>query len=175
MPSPGHPKTVWPAFSLNSFATLRRARLPTKTCRNGAAWTTVTKLENFSGERRSWAGYKHCQKRPVFPMHRSYAYRPNCCRISVWSAKSCWPIRKASIYTATASRMKLPKNCRRFPPIWPACTSAAAGHSQLGFWPLHVGCERFVLAIAGQPAFNRPQLVELVVHLHRRFAVQQSD
>ena len=51
----------------------------------------------------------------------------------------------------------------------------AAGYSQLGFWPLHIGSERFVLAIAGQPAFNRPQLVELVVHLHRRFAVQQSD
>ena len=51
----------------------------------------------------------------------------------------------------------------------------AAGHSQLGFWPLHVGCERFVLAIAGQPAFNRPQLVELVVQLHRRFAAQKSD
>ncbi len=51
----------------------------------------------------------------------------------------------------------------------------AAGHSQLGFWPLHIGSERFVLAIAGQPAFNRPQLVELVVQLHRRFAAQQSD
>ena len=51
----------------------------------------------------------------------------------------------------------------------------AAGYSQLGFWPLHIGSERFVLAIAGQPAFNRPQLVELVVQLHRRFAAQKSD
>lgn len=51
----------------------------------------------------------------------------------------------------------------------------AAGYSQLGFWPLHVGNERFVLAIAGQPAFNRPQLVELVVHLYRRFAAQKPD
>lgn len=51
----------------------------------------------------------------------------------------------------------------------------AAGFSQLGFWPIHVGGERFVLAIAGQPAFNRPQLVELVVHLYRRFAAQKPD
>lgn len=46
----------------------------------------------------------------------------------------------------------------------------AAGHSQIGFWPLHIGSERFVLVIAGQPAFNRPQLVDLVVFLHQRFA-----
>lgn len=45
----------------------------------------------------------------------------------------------------------------------------AAGHSQIGFWPLHVGEERLVLAIAGTPALNQPQLVDFVMLLHRRY------
>lgn len=45
----------------------------------------------------------------------------------------------------------------------------AAGHSQLGFWPLFIGPERFVLVISGSPAFNQPQLVELIYVLHNRF------
>ena len=45
----------------------------------------------------------------------------------------------------------------------------AAGHAQLGFWPVFVGPERFVLVIAGAPAFNQPQLVELAFVLHQRF------
>lgn len=45
----------------------------------------------------------------------------------------------------------------------------AAGHSQLGFWPMFVGPERFVLVISGAPAFNQPQLVELIFVLHNRF------
>lgn len=47
--------------------------------------------------------------------------------------------------------------------------SDAAGHSQLGFWPLFVGSERFVLVIAGSPAFNQPQFVELAFVLYNRF------
>lgn len=46
----------------------------------------------------------------------------------------------------------------------------AAGHSQLGFWPLFIGPERFVLALSGAPAFNCPQLVELIFVLYSRFA-----
>lgn len=49
----------------------------------------------------------------------------------------------------------------------------AAGQSQLGFWPLHAGHERFVLVVAGMPTFNRPQLVDLVWLLHQRYAAQQ--
>lgn len=45
----------------------------------------------------------------------------------------------------------------------------AAGHSQIGFWPLHIGDERLVLAIAGTPALNQPQLVDFVMLLHRRY------
>ena len=48
----------------------------------------------------------------------------------------------------------------------------AAGHSQLGFWPLFVGSERFVLVISGAPTFNQPQLVELAFVLHKRFGIQ---
>lgn len=46
----------------------------------------------------------------------------------------------------------------------------AAGHAQLGFWPVFVGTERFVLVIAGAPAFNQPQLVEFAFVLHKRFS-----
>ena len=52
--------------------------------------------------------------------------------------------------------------------------SDAAGQSQLGFWPLYAGKERFVLVVAGIPAFNRPQLIDLVWMLHRRYALQQQ-
>lgn len=45
----------------------------------------------------------------------------------------------------------------------------AAGYAQLGFWPIFVGQERFVLVISGAPAFNQPQLVELAFVLHQRF------
>jgi hypothetical protein len=51
----------------------------------------------------------------------------------------------------------------------------AAGQSQLGFWPLYAGKERFVLVVAGMPAFNRPQLVDLVWVLHQRYAGGQSS
>ncbi len=45
----------------------------------------------------------------------------------------------------------------------------AAGHSQIGFWPLYIGEQRFVLVIQGVPLFNRPQLVELVWALFQRY------
>lgn len=51
----------------------------------------------------------------------------------------------------------------------------AAGHSQLGFWPMFIGQERFVLVIAGAPAFNQAQLVELVFVLHARFGMQANE
>ncbi len=50
----------------------------------------------------------------------------------------------------------------------------AAGHSQLGFWPLYIADQRFVLTIQGVPFFNRPQLVELIWALYQRYAVPAS-
>jgi hypothetical protein len=51
----------------------------------------------------------------------------------------------------------------------------AAGQSQLGFWPLFAGKQRFVLVVAGTPMFNRPELVDLVWVLHQRYAVQNPS
>ena len=45
----------------------------------------------------------------------------------------------------------------------------AAGHSQIGFWPLYVGSHRFVLILAGVPHLNQPPLVDLVWLLHQRY------
>lgn len=42
------------------------------------------------------------------------------------------------------------------------------GDSRLGFWPLHIADQRFVLVMGGQPLFDQPQLVDFVILLHRR-------
>lgn len=46
----------------------------------------------------------------------------------------------------------------------------AAGNAQVGFWPLHVGRQNFILALAGYPAFERPAFADLVWWLLRRYA-----
>jgi len=46
----------------------------------------------------------------------------------------------------------------------------AAGHSKIGFWPLFVGKQRFVLVMEGVPNLNRKEFVELVWLLSRRYA-----
>lgn len=45
-----------------------------------------------------------------------------------------------------------------------------AGASQLGVWPLHVGEQRFALAIAGRPRLNQGAFAQLVQALARRYA-----
>lgn len=44
------------------------------------------------------------------------------------------------------------------------------GNSQLGFWPLFIGENRFVLVIAGVPHFNQPEFVDLIWALSKRYA-----
>ncbi len=44
------------------------------------------------------------------------------------------------------------------------------GNSQIGFWPLFLGKNHFVLVIAGVPHFNQPEFVELVWALSMRYA-----
>jgi len=44
----------------------------------------------------------------------------------------------------------------------------AAGHSQLGVWPLFLGGERFALVLGGRPRFNHPDFLRLVWALARR-------
>ena len=45
----------------------------------------------------------------------------------------------------------------------------ASGNSRLGFWPLNIEDEVFVLAVEGVPSFNRPEFVELVWMLYLRY------
>ncbi len=46
----------------------------------------------------------------------------------------------------------------------------AAGHSQLGFWPLYIGKELFSLAIGGAPCLHHQAFMRLVWLLHSRYA-----
>ncbi len=47
----------------------------------------------------------------------------------------------------------------------------AAGNSQLGFWPIFVGDQRFVLVISGIPHLNKPALTKLVWCLSKRYGL----
>jgi len=46
----------------------------------------------------------------------------------------------------------------------------AAGHSKVGFWPLFIGQQRFVLIMEGVPNLNRKEFVEFIWLLSRRYA-----
>ncbi len=46
----------------------------------------------------------------------------------------------------------------------------ATGHSKIGFWPLFIGEQRFVLVMEGVPNLNRCEFVELIWLLSRRYA-----
>lgn len=48
--------------------------------------------------------------------------------------------------------------------------SDAAGNSQLGFWPLYIGNQRFVLVIQGRPTMNQPAFRDLVWVLTLRYS-----
>ena len=46
----------------------------------------------------------------------------------------------------------------------------AAGHTKIGFWPLFIGQQRFVLVMSGVPNLNRKEFVDLIWLLSRRYA-----
>jgi hypothetical protein len=46
----------------------------------------------------------------------------------------------------------------------------AAGNSQLGFWPLYIGQQRFVLIIQGRPTLNQPAFRDLIWVLTLRYS-----
>lgn len=46
----------------------------------------------------------------------------------------------------------------------------AAGNSQVGFWPLYVSQQTFVLVVSGMPSFNQNFFTELVWWLVRRYS-----
>jgi hypothetical protein len=45
----------------------------------------------------------------------------------------------------------------------------ASGNSQLGFWPLFFGQQRFILVLNGLPQFNQPAFQQVVWSLARRY------
>ncbi|GAB6141984.1 hypothetical protein JCM14076_27130 [Methylosoma difficile] len=47
------------------------------------------------------------------------------------------------------------------------------GNSQVGFWPLFIANNRFVVAISGIPHFNQPEFVSLVWALSIRYTVKE--
>lgn len=50
----------------------------------------------------------------------------------------------------------------------------ASGNSQVGFWPIFIGKQRFVLAIAGLPYLNQPILTTLIWVLSLRYGEKIS-
>lgn len=50
----------------------------------------------------------------------------------------------------------------------------AYGNSDVGFWPLFIANNRFVIAIYGIPHFNQPEFVTLVWALSIRYAVKEG-
>ena len=51
----------------------------------------------------------------------------------------------------------------------------AFGCSHIGFWPLFIGGQHFVLVIAGVPHFNHPEFVSLVWALSLRYTKMESS
>jgi hypothetical protein len=51
----------------------------------------------------------------------------------------------------------------------------AFGCSQIGFWPLFIGSQQFVIVIAGVPHFNHPEFVTLVWALSLRYTKMESS
>jgi len=45
----------------------------------------------------------------------------------------------------------------------------AGGNSEIGFWPLYVGDDRFTLIVGGMPQFNQPAFTRLIWALERRY------
>ncbi len=65
-------------------------------------------------------------------------------------------------------RRLIRNNLRSYATGWSAVD--AAGNSQIGFWPLHVSQQTFVLAISGTPSFNQKFFTDLVWWLVRRYS-----
>ena len=46
----------------------------------------------------------------------------------------------------------------------------AAGNSEVGFWPIYVGTQRFVLVVGGMPRLNQRPFIQLIWALSIRYA-----
>ncbi len=67
-------------------------------------------------------------------------------------------------------RLLLRNNLRINATGWAAVD--AAGNSQIGFWPLQISNQTFVMAVAGVPDFNQPSFSTLIWWLVRRYTDQ---
>lgn len=65
-------------------------------------------------------------------------------------------------------RLLVRNNLRSHATGWSAVD--AAGNSQIGFWPLQISQQVFVLVIAGEPAFNQGIFTDLIWWLIRRYS-----
>ena len=50
----------------------------------------------------------------------------------------------------------------------------SVGNSKIGFWPLYIGKQRFVLVISGIPRLNQPSFVDLIWTLSKRYAINSN-
>ena len=48
------------------------------------------------------------------------------------------------------------------------------GNNEIGFWPLFIGDNRFIIVISGVPHFNQPDFVDLVWALSIRYSVDNE-
>lgn len=49
----------------------------------------------------------------------------------------------------------------------------AAGYSQLGFWPIHIGSTMFMLVISGVPRFDQAAFINLIWLLHKNYFIDE--
>ncbi|VAW83250.1 hypothetical protein MNBD_GAMMA13-1956 [hydrothermal vent metagenome] len=50
----------------------------------------------------------------------------------------------------------------------------AGGNSQVGFWPMFIGAQRFVLVLGGMPRLNQPELLQLIWALSIRYGKRET-
>ncbi len=50
----------------------------------------------------------------------------------------------------------------------------AGGNSQVGFWPMFIGTQRFVLVLGGMPHLNQPELLQIIWALSIRYGKHET-
>lgn len=51
----------------------------------------------------------------------------------------------------------------------------ASGNSEIGFWPIYIGQDRFTLIVGGVPQLNQPAFKQLIWALERRYGKPSSS
>lgn len=74
----------------------------------------------------------------------------------------------ADLHSVQARHAKLLHNNLRIPAGGWGLVNAA-GNSEIGFWPVHVGKEQFILVVGGMPRFNQTAFTTLIWALGVRY------